>query len=198
MLRSLTGMTTLCLAVVLLAGCSMSPRVSFYTLNVAATPEAAAPPLGSVAIGPITLPEVLDRPQLVVRTAANRVDILEFHRWAESLKSEIPRIVAADLAVLLNPARVSAYPQSAGQDADFRVMVDIQRFEMTAGEGVALDVLWSVRRSAGGPPKTGRSVVSEPVKAADYDALVAAQSRALAAVSRDLAQAIRAMATAAP
>jgi uncharacterized lipoprotein YmbA len=39
-------------------------------------------------------------------------------------------------------------------------------------------------------------VISEPAGAGGYDALVAAQSRALAAVSRDLAQSLRAAATA--
>jgi len=194
---SMTGMTILCLAVALLAGCSSSPKVTFYTLNVAATDETPAPNLNSVAIGPITLPDLLDRPQLVVRKSANRVEILETHRWAESPKSEIPRIIAADLGILLKPARVSTYPQNAGLEADYRVLLDIQRFEMTVGEGVGLEVLWSVRRSDGGVPKTGRSKVSEPVGAAGYDALVAAQSRALAAVSRDLARALREVARAA-
>lgn len=197
MLCSITGMTTLCLAVALLAGCSSSPRVTFYTLNVATTNEAPPPSINSVAIGPVTIPDMQDRPQLVVRTSANRVDILETHRWAESPKSEIPRIIAADLGILLKPARVSTYPQNAGQEAEYRVLLDIQRFEMTAGEGVGLEALWSVRRSDGGVPKTGRSKVSEPVSAAGYDALVAAQSRALAAVSRDLAQALREVARAA-
>ncbi|MBU5613907.1 PqiC family protein [Geomonas azotofigens] len=187
---SITGFTTLCLAVALLAGCSSSPRVSFYTLNVAATDVTAAPPFNSVDIGPITLPDLLDRPQLVVRTSATRVEILETHRWAESPKSEIPRIIAADLGVLLKPVRVSFYPQNAGLEADYRVLLDIQRFEMANGEGVGLEVLWSVRRSDGGVAKTGRTVVDERVSAAGYDALVAAQSRALAAVSRDLAQAL--------
>ena len=194
---SITGIITLCLAVALLAGCSSSPRVTFYTLNVAATNEAPAPTLNSVAIGPITLPELLDRPQLVVRRSANRVEILENHRWAESPKSEIPRILAADLGILLKPARVSTYPQNAGLEADYRVLLDIQRFEMSAGEGAGLEVLWSVRSSEGGLARTGRTQVSEPVDAAGYDALVAAQSRALAAVSRDLAQALRELAPAA-
>jgi uncharacterized protein len=195
--RSITGMTTLWLAVALLAGCSSSPRVTYYTLNAAATNETAGPPLNSVAIGPVTLPPLLDRPHLVVRTGANRVEILETQRWAESPKSEIPRIVAADLAILLKPARVSTYPQNAGLEAEYRVLLDIQRFEMTVGEGVGLEALWSVRRSDGGLPKTGRTVVSEPVDAAGYDAVVAAQSRAVAAVSRDLAQALREAARAA-
>jgi len=197
MLRALTSLAVFCLAVVVLAGCS-SPRVAFYTLNASATPEAAAEALGPVALGPVTLPDVLDRPQLVVRTGANRVEILETHRWAESLKSEIPRIIALNLAVLLKPARVSAYPQNAGLDADYRVLVDIQRIEMTAGEGVTLEALWSVRRTGGGSPKTGRTLVSEAAGAAGYDALVAAQSRALVAVSRDLAQSLRELAATPP
>ena len=195
MRRLITGMTTLCVAVALLAGCSRSPRVTFYTLNAVASPEATAPATApaSVAVGPVTLPELQDQPQLVVRIDANRVDVLEIHRWAAPLKSEIPRIIAADLAVLLKPAQVSVYPQNAGMDADYRVLVDIQRFEMTDGKGVDLDALWSVRRAGvDAPKKTGRSVISEPVGAAGYEALVAAQSRALAAVSRDLAQALRA------
>ena len=194
--RSLNSLAVICLAVALLAGCGSSPRVRFYTLNADATPEAAASAFAPVLIGPITLPALVDQPQLVVRTAANRVDILEVHRWAEPLKSEIPRIIAANLTVLLNQARVSAYPQNAGQEADYRILLDIQRFEMTAGKGVAIDALWSIRRVSGGAPQTGRSVVSEPAGAGGYDALVAAQSRALAAVSRDLAQALRAMAAA--
>ena len=193
MSRSISRLMALCVAAALLVGCSRSPRVTFYTLNAVATPEVSAlsaVPV-SVSIGPVALPDLLDRPQLVVRTSANRVDILESHRWAETLKSEIPRIIAADLDVLLTPAWVSAYPQNAGLDAGYRIMIDIQRFEMTAGEGVALDALWSVRRIDGGAVKTGRSQVSEPAGAAGYDALVAAQSRALAIVSRDLALALR-------
>ena len=199
MRRSLPRMTILWLALFLLAGCSRSPRVVYYTLNAVATPESMAqvPALDSVAIGPITLTEAPNQPLLVVRTAANEVDILETHRWAAPLKSEIPRIIAEDLTLLLKPARVSTYPQNAGVDAGYRILIDIQRFEMTAGKDVALDALWSVHRAGSdAPKKTGRSVVSEPAGAAGYDALVAAQSRALAAVSRDLAAALRAEAAA--
>ena len=190
--RSLTGLMTLCVAVALMAGCGRSPRVTFYTLNTVAPADKTAEAPLSVAVGPVTLPGIVDQPQLVVRTGPNQVDILEIHRWAEPLRSEVPRIIAADLALLLPQARVSSYPQNAGQDAEYRVQVDIQRFEMNAREGVALDALWSVRSTKEGTPKVGRSVVSEPAGAAGYDALVAAQSRALAAVSRDLAQALRA------
>ena len=193
MIRSLTvGMLAVCLAVAL-AGCSRSPRVTFYTLEPGAQVEtvAAATAVPTVAVGPVTLPEVVDRPQLVVRVSANRVDILETHRWAEPLKSEIPRLIAENLGRLLGSSRVSSYLQHAGADADYRVLVDIQRFESSPGEAVTVEAVWSLRRAAGGAPKTGRSLVREPVEAKGYDPLVAAYGRALLAVSRDLARAIR-------
>jgi hypothetical protein len=144
-----------------------------------------------VVIGPVTLPDLLDRPQFVVSLDANRVDILEMQRWAAPLKSEIPRIIAENLAALLKPTRVSAYSQNSGLDAVYRVQIDIQKLEMAEGKGVALDAFWSIRRSDGDTAKSGRTVVSEPVTVAGYESLVAAQSRALAVVSRDLAQALR-------
>ena len=193
--RLITSMTTLCLAMVLLTGCSRSPRVTFYTLNAAVAPESATQALESVVIGPVTLPDLLDRPQFVVTVDANRVDILEMHRWAAPLKSELPRIIAADLSLLLKPSRVSVYPQNSGLDAVFRVQIDIQRFEMTEGKGVTVELLWSIRRSDGGAVKNGIAVVRESATGSGYEPLVVAQSRALAAVSRDLAEVLRGMAT---
>lgn len=185
-------MVILCLAVVT-ASCSRSPRVTFYTLEPTAQIETLAPATAdpAVAVGPVTLPEVIDRPQLVVRVAANRVEILESHRWAEPLRSEIPRLMAENLRRLLRSDRVSSYHQYAGADADYRVLVDIQRFESSPGVGVTIEAVWSLRRTAGGASKTGRSLVREPVDAVGYDPLVAAYGRALLAVSRDLAEAIR-------
>ena len=122
------------LTAALLAGCSRSPRVTFYTLNVSGTAESTPFANESVSIGPVSLPDLHDRPQLVVRTSATNVAILEFHRWAESLKSEIPRIIAGNLAGMIKPARVATYQQSSGADARYRILIDIQRLELTEGK----------------------------------------------------------------
>ena len=177
-----------------LAGCARSPRVTFYTLEPGAQVEAAeaAGAVPSVVVGPVTLPELVDRPQLVVRVAANRVDILETHRWAEPLKSELPRAIARDLGRLLGSNRVSSYLQHAGADADYRVLVDFRRFESSPGQAVTLEADWSLRRGAGGASKTGHYLAREPVLGDGYDPLMAAYGRALFALSGDLARAIRA------
>ena len=175
------------------AGCARSPKVTYYTLEPEAGTHAVVAGTVSytVAIGAITLPEDVDRQQLVVRRDGNRVDILEMHRWAGPLKSEIPLLLAENLRQLLGTERVSAYPQNAGSDADFRVLVDIQRFEATPGDSVTVDALWTIRPTAGGAPKTGRSLVREPVRGSGYDVIVATYSRALVTVSTEIARAIR-------
>jgi len=191
------GLAALSLLVGWLSGCGGSPPVHFYQLSAEATAGAAGPAtVGTelrIAVGPISLPEVVDRPQLVVRSGPNKVTLIDEHRWAESLKGEIPRVLAENLSRLLATGQVWAYPQNASGSFDYRVLVDIQRFESTPGQTVAVDALWSIQQSSKGGivSRTGRSSVQQPVEGKSYDSLVAAHSRALAAVSRDIAEAIR-------
>lgn len=83
----------LCLAALVLSACAPAPRESFYTLNP--TVPGLAPQLRntadafSVSVGPVRIPEIVDRPQLVIRKGPGQVDILEQHRWAQSLRTEI-------------------------------------------------------------------------------------------------------------
>jgi uncharacterized lipoprotein YmbA len=185
-------------AIFVLAGCGSSPRETYYTLSAGGAMNGAAPASGesvySVAVGPITLPEAVDRPQLVLRVGPNEVTFVELHRWAGSLKGEIPRIIADNLAGYLNIRQVAAYPQSAGDNAEYRVLVDIQRFDSTLGESVAIDALWTIKRQSDGASRTGRSFAKES-SSGSYDTMVAAHSRALATISREIAEAIRSMST---
>ena len=167
--------------VLLLAACGSPPKERYYMLS----PAAAASPAGgasapSIAVGPVSLPEMIDQQQMVVQVAANQVAIYEFQRWASPLKSEVARVIAANLAQELGTARVWVYAQTTLANPDYQVLVDIQRFDSVLGEAVTIDALWTVRRAAGGTPKTGRSSVRETVSGAGFDALVAAHSRALA------------------
>jgi uncharacterized lipoprotein YmbA len=114
-------------------------------------------------------------------------------RWAEPLREGISRAVATQLAQSLDNGRVAARAYGATGEADYRVIVDVQRFDSALGEAAALDVVWTVRRTKDAAQQTGRMRVLEPVQGADYEALVAAHARAIAAVSRNIADAIRAV-----
>ena len=92
----MTRALTLFAASLLLAACGSTPRESYYTLSAspAPAPAAGASPV-SVTIGPVVVPEAVDRSPMVVRTGPNEVSIDDLHRWVEPLKSAIPRAMAA-------------------------------------------------------------------------------------------------------
>jgi uncharacterized lipoprotein YmbA len=183
-----------------LVGCGGSPPVQYYTLSAEASPDPALALRTDrhIAIGPITVPNVVDRPQLVMRTTANRVTLLEEHQWAEPLPNEIARVIADNLSRLLGTKLISLYPHTAADHAPYRVLVDVQQFESTLGSRILLDASWTVRHSDHGDTslKIGRSNVEEPAHGPGYEAVAAAHSRALVRISRDIAESIRAMNTA--
>jgi uncharacterized lipoprotein YmbA len=189
--------TAVVLAAVLANGCASSPQASFYTLsaeNPQQAADSAAPPALSptwaIVMGAVTVPEIDDRPQFVRRVAPNQITLDEFSRWAEPLKSQVRRIIAADLAVQFPGALVSAYPQNAGPALTYVVSVDVESFE-SAADAASVSILWSVKPPKEGKAVNGRTVVSEPTGKEGNDALVAAHSRAIATVSNAIAAAIR-------
>ncbi|MFM0314074.1 PqiC family protein [Paraburkholderia nemoris] len=177
------------IALVLAAGCATSPTPAFYTLS--AVQHIEQPPGASpiaIAIDLVTVPELVDRAQIVTKLDANRVRIDEFARWADPLKSQIPRVLAADLAEIIPGAIVSTVPQRASDNA-YRVTVDVQNFDSLADGTVTLVVIWSVRPPNGGKQIAGRSVVHQTAVGPGYDGLVKAHSRALLSVAKDIAAA---------
>lgn len=176
----------------MLAACGSTPKESFYTLAGPQTPmpAAAATPL-AIFVGPVTVPEAVDRTPLVVRTGPNSVDIDDFHRWAEPLKSAIPRVLAETLMRELATPKVMASRAGASMPVDYRVAVEIQRFESSFADGATLDALWTVTATRGGTPRVGRTTVQERATSPDRDGVAAAHSRALARLGQDIAAAIK-------
>lgn len=195
MMRTLLT-TAVMLAAAVVNGCASSPQASFYTLSVERALEPAgdgtpaAIPSWAVVMGAVTVPEIDDRPQFVRRVDANRITLDEFSRWAEPLKSQVRRVIAADLAVQFPGALVSVYPQNVDAALTYVVSVDVESFE-SPPEAASVAVLWSVKPPKEGKAVSGRTVVSEPIGTQGNDALVAAHSRAMAAVSNAIAAAIR-------
>jgi uncharacterized lipoprotein YmbA len=171
------------------AGCTSAPS-KFYTLNSTAKGDGKSQENYAIAVGPVSIPMEVDRPQFTIQSSANRIEIDEFNRWAEPLSSNIARIVARDLAVLLGTPRVIAVIMPYF-DAAYRVTIDIQRFESAPGKSAQIEAVWVVRKSSNGKSISGRTVAFEPVIDSSLDALAAAHSCALGKISSDIAAAVR-------
>ncbi len=191
MMKRLVGIVVLFTFAAIGAGCASKPA-KFYALSPTATAGGATAAY-SVAVGPVSLPAAVDRPQMVVTVGANQVGIDEFNRWASPLQNDIARVVAENLAKILGTTMVGVYPQPTAAGASYRVLIDVMRFDSMPGTGTTLDALWTVRGAKEGASRAGRTTVSEPAADGNVAALVAAHSRALGRLSAEAAEAIRAL-----
>jgi uncharacterized lipoprotein YmbA len=90
---------------------------------------------------------------------------------------------------MLGTPRVTLSPQTP--NIDYRAAIEVQRFESAPGEAATLDAVWTVSHDADGRSRTGRTTAREAASDKSYDALTAAHSRAVARLSRDIADAVR-------
>lgn len=183
------------LAALLLGACS-SPPAHFYTLSPVSA-AAEAPLAVAVAVGPVSVPSVVNTVQIMVAVGANELRPEDFNRWAAPLADNISRVVAVNLASLLGSPRVSLTIDALGPTPDYTAAIEVQRFESAPGRAATLEAVWTVRRVSDGLARMGRTSVREPA-AAGFEALAAAHSRALGRLSEDIAGAVRGFAGATP
>ena len=188
----------LCPLLLLIAGCGRTQTAKFYTLNALTDPQMDRRSVSSgdgiaVGLGPIHLPEYLDRPQIVTRVSPNEVRFAEFERWAGPLVADFASTLAANLSSLLRTERVALYPWKTTAPIDCRVEIEVSRFDGKPGDSVSLQGRWSLfSKDRKRTLVTKNSSVTEPANGKGYEALVAAQSRAIAKLSREIADAIQA------
>ena len=94
MAHRIPHLLSIALVAVTAAGCASTPA-RFYTLDPTAQAVEAPAARCAVVVGPVSVPASVDRPQIVVQVAPNRVDIDEFHRWATPLNDGIARGAAS-------------------------------------------------------------------------------------------------------
>ena len=196
--RTFLPLLAVCLAT--LVGCATTTPSRFYTLTPVKGADASAGVIpveegALIAVGPVRLPEYLDRPQIATRSEGNEVRLHETERWAGSLQEDVSRVLVENLSSLLAGKRVAAVRWSSVMQtmAPFRnrLAVEILRFEGTVGGTVVLKARYALLGPDGKKVvSAGELTVREPAGGADYDALTAAMSRALAVFSKEVAAAV--------
>jgi hypothetical protein len=182
--------TGLCL---LLSGCGVTPPAKFYILTPIEAGGGATDAHGPVlGIGPVSFPAYLDRPEIVQRRSENQLHFSGSHRWAAPLKATFSRTLAENLSIMLPTDRIAGYPWPRSSGIDYQVSVDVTRFDADTDGIVILAASWEVSRPADGTVLSRKKTrFIEAAGGADFPDIVAAQSRALERLSRDIAAAIR-------
>lgn len=173
------------------------PRTRFYMLSPLAPPGTAAEaparmPQLAIGIGPVRIPEYLDRRNLIVRSRQNEYEIVELAQWAEPLADTLGRVLADNLSVLLGTQRIVQFPWRPAIPVDYQLTVQVVQFDGSLAEQVVLRAQWQLFAGEGKKLLDfGYSVIEEKIAEPTIEALVAAKSLAAERFSREIATAMR-------
>ena len=185
------------LCLMTIGGCGSSAPTRFYLLNSLSGPGTGQLVSDSkdsmaIGIGPVTLPEYLDRPQIVTRTSDNGIQLADFDQWAEPLKENVSRILAENLSQMLSTNNVSIFPWKSSDKIDYQVLIEIVNFEGKLGDNALLTVRWAILGDDGKRVLLKRkSNFKESVGSGDYEVLVSAMNKMLEDFSREIAETIK-------
>lgn len=193
MLRILFRPITKVVAVIVLAGCINTPLPDYYVLTAERGSAGVSVALADLALGlgPITIPETINRPNIVTPLDSNQLEVAEYHRWSEPLIDNISRVVITNVADRLGVNKIYAYPW-LGNKIDYQVKVDVLQMIGTPAGSVYLQVRWQLL--TGEKPRqlleTRISEYRQAVNGEGYSAMVSAYSRAIAALSDEISTAL--------
>ncbi|MCK9394642.1 MAG: PqiC family protein [Methylobacter sp.] len=178
----------------LLSACLSTPPTDFYVLE----PLSEPPPLSTatekkrqIGIGPVSIPALLERKQIVTRLPDNSVKIAEFHQWASPLKDNVAQVLTHNLATLQADDLIRAYPWSAYGTVDYRIIIDIIRFDTHPEKTVNFEARWAIMNEKNHTlVSNGHSKIEHKLDAPSYPSAVKALSRVLSEFSQELSLAL--------
>jgi uncharacterized protein len=190
-------LATLAVSTLVVHGCSTGPPARLYILTSLSRAESIPPATGgreiSIGVGPVELPQYVNRLHIVTGQQSSELQSAASAQWAESLQDGFTRVLAENLSLLLATDRVALFPWKTFVP-EYQVVVEVTHFLGQTGGEVALIALWSILHKDGREVLVSKkSSFCEATGSPEYEALAAAMSRTVAALSRDIATALLAL-----
>lgn len=179
-----------------LTGCATTDPPRFYQLrgaeSVDMSPSTGAPQdRVVVGIGPVAVPLYVDRSQLVIRRSPHELELLELDEWAEPLSINISRVLIENLSRFIPGTRVTFLPWDQGSGMEYHIRIEVTRFDLEESGTTILEARWII---TGADPQhiltIRRSRFKENGSPDEVSSMVAAMSRNLEALSREVAMAL--------
>ncbi|MFP3983873.1 MAG: membrane integrity-associated transporter subunit PqiC [Desulfurivibrionaceae bacterium] len=144
-----------------------------------------------IAVGPVKLTPELKRAGIAVRTGDYRLRVSQTRVWAAPLEEMMAFSLARNLSILLDTDRVEVYPDPRYGEVRYQVELEVVEFSGGLKKGFDCEIIWTLSDDRkGGILTRKRFSRREPLEEEDYDAYVAAASRSLAALARDISTAL--------
>jgi uncharacterized lipoprotein YmbA len=180
-----------------LGGPGKTPPTRYYVLNSSSSAENETVSVAilkddTVGVGPIKLSQVLDRPQIIMRTSKNEIRIADLARWAGPLHEMVANVMVDNLTALLPGTEILKFPWPVTIPVTYQVTMDITQFDGMPGGDVILKARWGVLGEDGKRVLANKqSELNEPVGGDTITEMVSAQSRLLEKLCREIAVEIK-------
>ena len=198
--RSSLILLALCLAL-FIGGCLSLPNspnsqpTRFYQLSALKEPQVSknmgmAPGI-IIGIGPIKIPEYLNRPQMVTKDKDGILKFDEFNRWGESLGGGLTRMIREDLTDRVPGEKWTLYPWNPSIAVKYQVVVDVVQLESEFDKGMDFIVQWMIIDVQNS--KTiliKRTEFVQPILPPNYSGLAQTLSLTCATLSSQIAKAL--------
>ena len=188
--KRLLKYTFLSFLIFLVLGCAKSSKpVEYYMLDASVgidnnqTLKGDEGPM--IGLGPIRLPEYLDRFQMVVAVSQNKYKLIDGHRWAEKLDQNISLALFKTLPSQLGTDRMIRYPWPQRPGVDFQVKIDILELNVDQDGQSQLVAQWSIK-SKDKTILNKRSTFTAQASTTDIDKMVQAQSECLTQLGQEI------------
>lgn len=171
-------------------GCESTPTNYYYLEALSPPPQHVAVPSARLVVEDVTLPQYLNRADIISQKDGTQLDVPDVEQWAEDLDRGVARVLEADLAHLLADQGIVVVPADFAE-GDAKLSVHVSRFEVTAAKDAVIEAQWRlVRAEDDAELLLRRASHRQEVSGEGYEAVTLALNEALHALSRDLAAAI--------
>ncbi|MEI8348999.1 MAG: PqiC family protein [Candidatus Omnitrophota bacterium] len=170
---------------------SQTPR--FYTLRAIADDQVSKKfNISSqviIGIGPVEIPEYLNRPHMVTQNKDRTLNFAQFDRWGESLDLAFKRLVHEDLSAMIGGATLQMFPWSFAIPVKYQVVVSVMQLESALDKDLFFVAQWSIidleRKEM---VFTKRSQFRQAINPHSYAGLAQALSEVCVSLSSEIAE----------
>lgn len=173
----------------LLSGCAGAGK-SYYMLS-ASGPVPSGGGIG-IGIGPVSIAEYIDRPNLVLKQGPNQLAVAEDHRWAGDLSASIARVTATNVGRRLGTGNVRTYPWQRDDEVRYQITLDVRQLHAGEDGHAVIEAGWRAYSLPERTLKASRTFTDrEPLASDGYDEMVAAESRLLDRLAASIASSLK-------
>lgn len=181
-----------------LAGCA-SPEPRYYTLAPGPAIDAGAAPIAAqdqepllIEVPPVSVPERLNRTNLVLDDGHGALKVMEQERWSAPLPEELRDALSQALQAGLGAVDVYYHQSLTGAAPLYRVNVEVASMHAELGTRAGAVISWTVQRLPDRRAISGRTQMELPAPSG-VDAAVAVYRHIVGTAAADIATAIRAL-----